>query len=120
MKLSLRSFFILTFGLACFATSLQAAQYDIKEMTPRVQEAIDGRKNRYSELQSLKASGAVKENDQGYVTLVSASENAATIVAEENKDRRAIYETIVQQNNLGPNGMSVVEKAFAEVRRDRG
>ena len=120
MKSSLRSFLMLVFGVALFSVTVQAAQYDIKEMTLEVQKALDGRKERFKEIHALKASGAVTENGQGYVTVVSASGNAAALVAEENKDRKVIYETIVQQNNLGPNGMSVVEKAFAEVRRDRG
>ncbi|MSR78170.1 MAG: DUF1318 domain-containing protein [Candidatus Omnitrophica bacterium] len=96
-----------------------AATYDIKEMTPQVQQALHGRQGRYDELQSSKSSGTVGENNQGYVEVLKSEGNASTIVSQENADRRTIYHAIVEQNHLGPSGLSQVELAFAEVQREK-
>ena len=108
------SFLILTLMPAGFA-----ATYDIKEMTPQVQQALHSRQERYETLQSLKTSGAVGENSRGYVEALSNEGNAASVVSQENSDRKIIYRTIVEQNHLGPSGLSQVETVFAEVQRDK-
>jgi uncharacterized protein YdbL (DUF1318 family) len=103
--------------LAAFGT-LQAfaGQYDLKEMTAEVKQALAGRQQRYDELQQLKASGQVGENNQGYV---EALKGGGSIVTAENQDRRVIYNAIVSQNQFGPGGIAQVQKAFAEVQRDK-
>ncbi len=90
-----------------------AANYDIREMTPEVREALAGRQARYSELQSAKRAGAVRENSEG---LVSGS---GGLVNAENHDRMVIYQTIATQNNLGPAGLSQIKRAFSETIRER-
>lgn len=93
-----------------------AGQYDIKEMTPEVSRALENRKNRYSDLQSAKASGLVGENNQG---LVSSLKGPTPLVSAENADRSVIYQAIVEQNGFGPGGLAQVQKAFADVQRDK-
>ena len=110
--------FILFMVLAAPA-AVQAATYDLKEMTPQVRQALTGRQNRYERLQELKAQQAVGENNRGYVEVKGAGANAGYVVAEENEDRRAIYQAIAQQNNLGAAGISTVETVFAEVQREK-
>lgn len=90
-----------------------AANYDIREMTPEVKNALAGRQSRYAELQAAKQSGAVRENNEG---LVSGNSG---LVSAENNDRMVIYRTIAQQNNLGAEGLELVKKAFAETIRER-
>ena len=99
---------------------VQAAQYDIKEMTPEIQQALQNRQLRYDELQRLKAQGILGENAEGYVeVLKNAVLEANSIAAAENKNRRVIYNAIVQQNNLPPSGIDPVQAAFADVQREK-
>jgi len=51
---------------------------------------------RLSKIDQLKASGAIGENNRGYVE-VRGSGDAATIVAAENSDREAVYAAIAKQ-----------------------
>jgi uncharacterized protein YdbL (DUF1318 family) len=99
-------------------TTLALAQYDIKTMTPEVQKALEGRKSRYSDLKALKASGAVGENNKGYVEVLNGDAGAQQLVQAENADREAIYKTIAQQNDLG-DALNVIEETFAKVQRDK-
>ncbi len=101
-----------------FSPTLQASQYDIKEMTPEISQAIKNRQARYAELQTLKQNNKVGETNQGYAAdLGNAS--AVSIVAAENRDRKVIYHAIANQNNLGPSGFKTIEKVFAEVQREK-
>ena len=111
---------LLIFALVCAAVTAPAAsKYDIKEMTPTVKAALDGRKARFAELKDLKAKGRVGETNRGYVQKLGGDKNVDTVVAAENKDRKAVYEAIVQQNNLGPAALATVETVFAGVQRDK-
>lgn len=105
--------------LTHFCLPVFAASYDIKHMTPEVDQAIKNRQARYGELQQLKTSGLIGENNKGYLHPLKDSGNAVSVANEENADRRVIYQTIVEQNNLGAEGLPVVEKAFAAVQNDK-
>ena len=94
-----------------------ASSYDIKEMTPEIQQSLAGRQTRYGQLKQLKSEGAIGENNQGYVEALSGAGNS--VASAENADRRVIYSAIVQQNNLGGSGLAQVQKVFAEVQRDK-
>lgn len=100
-------------------TVLAAGAYDIKQMTPQVQAALEGRKQRFAQLKSLKAQGVLGENNRGYVEVLGASADARALADEENRDRKAIYEAIVVQNNLGKGALVTVEGVFAEVQRQK-
>ena len=97
----------------------QAAQYDIKQMTPEVRRAIEQRQARYGSVQSQKASGNLGESNQGYLEVLGGGGQAASLAQAENADRRVIYTAIVSQNQLPPSALSQVETAFAEVQRDK-
>ena len=96
-----------------------AARYDLKTMTPQVDQALKSRQARFVQVQSLKQAGAVGENNRGYLTVLKESPSIAGLIAEENSDRGIIYRALVDQNALGPNGMTEVEKAFAEVQSEK-
>lgn len=103
-----------------FVAEVQAAhQYDIKQVTPEIHQAFQNRKARYGELSNLKAQGAVGENNRGYAEVLNNPAQSTAVVEAENADRRVIYNAIVQQNGLGPGGLSTVEGVFAEVRRNK-
>ncbi len=90
-----------------------AANYDIREMTPEVKNALSGRQARYAELQSAKRAGAIQENNEG---LVSGN---SPLVNPENRDRLVIYRAIADQNGLGAGGLDQIKRAFAETIRER-
>ena len=98
--------------------SLLAGQYDIKQITPAIESAISNRKARFSQLQDLKSQGAVGEDNQGFVEELRPGASGGLVPAENN-DRNVIYEAIATQNQLGPNGIETVKKAFADVQRDK-
>lgn len=110
------SLLILAFTVVSAGFGL-AAQYDIKTMTPEIQQALENRQNRYAELANLKAQGSIGENNRGYVE--SRNGSASSTVAAENADRGVIYQAIVDQNSLGPSGLSKVEAVFAEVQNEK-
>ena len=99
--------------------SFAAQNYDLKEITPTVQNALEGRKGRYAELQRLKSEGTVGENNQGSVKLLKDSAGAQGLIDGENHDREVIYQAIVDQNHLGPGGITEVHSVFAEVQRGK-
>ena len=103
----------ISYGLWAFAA--YAANYDLKEKTPEIQQAIDGRQSRYTELQQAKQSGGARENNQGYVDCFRNE----SLCSAENHDRQTIYRAIADQNDLGPAGLSQIQRAFAETIRER-
>ena len=107
--------------LICAAAASAPAQatYDIKEMTPAVKSALDGRKSRFAELKTMKTQGVVGENNRGYVQALGGGKDVIALVAAENRDRKQVYEAIVTQNNLGAGALATVEAVFARVQRDK-
>ena len=107
--------------LICAAVTTVSAQtkYDIKEMTPAVKLALDGRKARFAELKTMKTKGVVGETNRGYVQALAGGADVKALVAAENKDRKQVYEAIVEQNKLGPAALATVEAVFARVQRDK-
>ncbi len=118
-KLANGFFAFILLSLFVFSAQAQAAQYDIKTMTPEIEQAVSNRQNRYNNLQDSKTQGSIGENNQGYVHALDSSPAAAELVNAENSDRRVIYQAIADQNNLGPNGLSLVEGIFSEVLEEK-
>jgi len=96
-----------------------ATNYDFKELTPEIKKALQNRQTRYAKVQELKREGLIGENNRGYVTDLKKSSASMSLAEAENRDRRTIYENLVSQNNLGANGLLEVQRAFAEVQRDK-
>ena len=107
-----------TFLLLTLAGVSPGAQYEIKEMTPEVKAALENRRNRFDQLQAFEAQGVLGENNRGYVEVLQDNPEAWALVEVENKDRRIIYQTIAQQNNL-TDALETIEKVFAEVQREK-
>lgn len=112
---------LLLMGLLFFAalSAVYAQDYDIKELTPAVRSALDARKARFPEIKLLKTQGLIGENNRGYVEALNGGKEVTKLVAAENKDRRNVYEAIVEQNNLGPEALETVEIVFARVQREK-
>jgi len=84
-----------------------AGAEEIKERMKQRKPAID----------DLKAQGLVGEGNNGYLQLVGENTTGADIVAEENNDRKEVYEAIAQQQgttveNVGKRrALQIAEKA---------
>ena len=109
---------LIPFFLLSLVSLIQAAQYEIKEMTPEVKTALENRRNRFDQLQALQAKGIAGENNRGYVEVLIDDPQARALAESENKDRKLIYQTIEEQNNLS-DALATIEKVFAQVQRDK-
>ena len=107
------------FFMALCGVAYAQGAYDIKVMTPEVKAALETRKARFGELKALKAQGFVGETNRGYVEALGGGAYVMTLVADENKDRKFIYQAIVDQNGLNEGALATVESVFAGVQRDK-
>lgn len=135
------SFLFLITGMVLMPRLSLAAEYDLKELTSDVKTALENRRVRFEQLRAYKEKGVIGENNHGYVEFLTrrihtegglymeASHDydleddsvakVKALVEAENQDRRLIYKTIIQQNNLIPGELEKVEKAFAQVQKDK-
>ncbi len=111
--------FLMAAVMLSVATGAFAQAYNIKEMTPAVQASLEARKARFSELKAQKAAHTVGENNRGYVEALGGGAEVKALVAAENKDRKMIYQAIVDQNDLGAGALATVEQVFAGVQRSK-
>lgn len=88
MKLSFRLITILCLLLGAIAPTLHAQ--DLGAIRERMVQ-------RLGTIDSLKADGAIGENNQGFVEVRSKVGEAARVVAEENADRQIVYAAIAQK-----------------------
>ena len=93
--------------------------YDLKEITPQVQAALNGRSSRYRQLAGMKAIGKVGEDNEGHVKNLCNCNNVDALVSAENRDREVIYQAIVTQNNLPANSIYTVRSVFADVQNEK-
>ncbi len=107
----------MTSGLS-IAVSSAEGKYQIKQMTPEVSQALENRKARFEKLHTLKAQGAIGENNKGYVQVLDPTAEAQSTADAENNDRKIIYATIADQNGL-QDAINTIEKVFASVQRDK-
>lgn len=119
----MRNIFIRTVAIGLCVLSVlcgraRAGQYDIKEMTPTIQTALENRRDRYEVLERLKDAGKIGENNSGYIEVFSSDETVSTTAQAENVDRRVIYTAIAEQNGL-MDALQTIEKVFAEVQRNK-
>ncbi len=60
--------------------------------------AVKARMNqRLSQVDQLKASGAIGENNRGYLDVRDGGGDAASVVSAENRDREAVYAEIAKR-----------------------
>jgi uncharacterized protein YdbL (DUF1318 family) len=118
--MNIKIFTILTVVLllCIFSQTGYAAMYDLKEITPEVQSALENRRSRFSELEDLKQKGIVGETNKGYVENLAGDSRASSIASAENADRKTIYKAIAEQNGL-TGAFDTIESVFAGVQRDK-
>jgi uncharacterized protein YdbL (DUF1318 family) len=95
---------------------------ELRTRTPEVMAIIESRRARFSELRAAETSGCIGENNQGFVEPrpgQSCPGNVSAIVAAENRDRMALYRTLVEQNNMPPADIGRVQAAFGKINREQ-
>ena len=103
-----------------------AAEVDINVSTPAIRALKESLRTRFQALRPYFDKGVLGHNKSGYIEIRDASglslkEKAElnTLVSAQNKDRRALYDEIIQANKLGSDALPRVEKIFSDSRRER-
>jgi uncharacterized protein YdbL (DUF1318 family) len=91
-KLNFLPFLLVAFSLLLAVPSARAAE-DLGAVKARISQ-------RLAHLDSLKASGAVGENNRGLVEVRGGGGDAAEVVAAENSDRQAVYAALGRQTGV--------------------
>ena len=60
----------------------------------------DRMKARIPEIKALKEKGAIGENNKGYLEAIGKSAPKSSVVADENKDRKKVYEAIAKKQGV--------------------
>ena len=100
---------------------------ELKSSSPLVKEIADSLRARNGEVSTLKKTGCLGENNRGYVELQDCDglkdtekKNAAQkLLADENKDRKALYNEIARLNKDQNVTVSTVESVYALERFGR-
>lgn len=100
---------------------------DLKSDSPLVKQILDSLRSRHAQVSDMKKSGCFGENNRGYVELreCDAFKDADTknegqkLLAEENKDRKALYNEIARLNKDQSVSVSTVESVYVGERLDR-
>jgi uncharacterized protein YdbL (DUF1318 family) len=90
MKTSLFRYLTLAAVLWAGALTVTVRAEDLSAVKARMSQ-------RLSKLDSLKASGAIGENNRGLVEVRDGGGDAASVVSEENHDREEVYAAIGKQ-----------------------
>lgn len=112
---------------AALFESNKAYAQTLNDDSPLVKQIADAMKARHPQLEALKATGAVGENNRGFVEVVDpgafaspeAENEGQRLVAAENEDRRALYKEVARLNSADGVTVSTVEAVYALKRLER-
>lgn len=101
---------------------------EMKESSARATQILTAMRQRHSELEAAKATGAVGENNRGMAELVYPDKitdaekrnEVQRLVAAENEDRKAYYQEIARLNKDENLTIATVERVYAQRRLMRG
>ncbi len=106
-----------------------AAEQDseMKDTSPLITQIADSMKKRFPEVEALKKTGAVGENNRGLLELVKpdALENddarnaAQRTISADNEDRKALYKEVARINSEQSLKVATVERVYAQKRLER-
>jgi uncharacterized protein YdbL (DUF1318 family) len=130
MKQSLRivlASVVTVLGLALLPSAFIAHAQDINQSSPRVRQLADSMKARFAAVQSIKGTGAVGENNRGFLELIKPDaiddpeerNKVQTVIAEENADRKSLYQEIARINRDQNLSIGTVESIYAVERIER-
>lgn len=89
------------------------------EMSPEAMQAVNARRDRFSQIKSYKSQGLIGEDNQGHVVVLGGGSEVPALVDAENKDRETIYTAQVAQKGLPAGAIGTIRAAFAEEQRNR-
>lgn len=100
---------------------------EVKEDSARVTQIAASMKARFAEVEAAKKTGAVGENNRGFLELVKADaiadadkKNAVQkTIAAENDDRKALYQEVARLNSDQNMTVGAVERVYAQKRLER-
>ncbi len=95
---------------------------ELKTRTPEINAVIESRRARYARVAAAVDAGCLGENNQGLLEPRPGSgcpPDAATLAADENRDRLVLYRTLVAQNKMPPGDLARVQAGFARANRER-
>jgi uncharacterized protein YdbL (DUF1318 family) len=95
---------------------------ELKTRTPEVLAVIESRRARFPELDAAQTRGCIGETNQGLVESrpgQGCPANVGALVAAENRDRMALYRTLVEQNSMPPGDIARVQSAFGKINREK-
>jgi hypothetical protein len=100
---------------------------EVHEDSARVKQIATSMKARFPEVEAAKKTGAVGENNRGFLELVKADaitdadkKNAVQrTIAAENDDRKALYQEIARLNSDQNMTVTTVERVYAQKRLER-
>ncbi len=101
---------------------------ELKSSSPATQELAKSMRERNSKIDAYRSQGCFGENNRGYLELrecatlgdADARNEAQQLMAEENKDRKALYAEIAKLNQDDGVTVSTVESIFHSQRFKRG
>jgi len=107
--------------------SMIAHARDLRAESPLVREILDSLRERHPRVDAMKKQGCFGENNRGYVDLrecdalgdAERRAEAQQLLADENRDRRALYTEIARLNREDGATLSTVESVYAMQRLNR-
>ncbi len=82
--------------------SLTFGLFGVHALASPVSDAQQRIAARQGEVASLKTSGAVGENNRGYLEVRGGGGNAASVVSDENRDRAVLYAEAGKRSGVSP------------------
>lgn len=120
MRTLLTSRLIVLFGFLAFLTSSAIAAADLEVNTPAITSLKQSMQERHAQLSDFYASGAVGLTRDGQIAVrdaglipLSERQKVNVLVADENKDRSAMYREIARAN-AHPEWEAEVRSTFAQ------
>ena len=89
------------------------------ELSPEVMQAVNARRDRFSQLKSYKVQGLIGEDNQGHAAKLGGGSEMQSLVDAENRDRETIYQAQLKDKGLPPDAIGTIRAAFAQEQRDR-
>lgn len=111
-----------------FLSAIQVAYAaELNQSSPRVTQIAQKMKERYPDVQAVKATGAVGESNRGLLEMVKPERiespeernRAQRIIAADNEDRKALYKEIARINKDQNLNVGTVERVYAQERLQR-
>jgi uncharacterized protein YdbL (DUF1318 family) len=90
--------------------------------SPELRRLTESQNRRLGALQQAMARGCIGENNQGLVEVrpgQGCGGDVGRLIGDENRDRQAIVDTFMRQNNIPATDVGRVKASFARAYRDR-